>query len=193
MPLANEAILAGIRNNDSRVLEALYHDAYPPVARHVRAQGGSERDARDVFQEGILIVYRKLRTDELTLTTDFAGYLFGVCRLVWKGQLRKKRREPVTTAPEASYPSELPRYADRLLEQRKRRLFLRQLAKLGEECRAVLQAFFDGDSLRVIAARMGYTEQYAKRKKYRCKNQLVKLVQADPEYLHLKSDDHDPA
>ena len=193
MPLSNAVLLAGIRANDTAVLEALYREAYPPVERHVRAQGGSVRDARDVFQESILIVYRKLRTDELTLTTDFAGYLFGVCRLVWKGYRRKKHREPVTTEATATYPGELPDYADRLLEQRKRRLFLRKLAELGEECRTVLQAFFDGDSLRVIAERMGYTEQYAKRKKYRCKNQLVKLVQGDPEYIHLKSDDHGPA
>lgn len=186
MALSNDIILAGIRTNDSRVLEAVYHDVYPGVLRHVQQQGGSERDARDVLQESLLVVFRKLQEDELTLTTDFGGYLFGVCRWVWKGHRRKSQREPVTTAQDAALLAETPDYADRLLEQRKRRLFLRKLAELGEECRAVLQAFFAGDSLRSIAERMGYTEQYAKRKKYRCKNQLVKLVQGDPEFRHLK-------
>ena len=182
----NSELLRGIRDNDSAVLERLYTSVFPGVAEYVRKNSGTHRDARDVFQEGVLLIYRKLTAGELVLTTELEGYLFGVCRLVWKNARRKIARQEVTIPTEDTYASETPDYAENLLDQQRQRLFRQKLALLGEECRQVLQAFFNGESLRAIAARHDYTEAYAKRKKYRCKNQLVKLVQADPAYTHLK-------
>ena len=53
---------------------------------------------------------------------------------------------------------------------------------LAEECRKVLQLLFNGKSGKEIAQEMGYTEEYAKRKKYKCKLSLAQLIKQDPEY-----------
>ena len=45
--------------------------------------------------------------------------------------------------------------------------------------------FFNKKSLKEIATEMGYTEAYAKRKKYKAKEQLVNLIKKDPMYNTL--------
>ncbi len=68
---------------------------------------------------------------------------------------------------------------DTPLEQIVQRSFL----KLKTECQKVLNMAIKGYEYSEIARKMKYkSEEYARRKKYLCKEALIKIVKADPEY-----------
>ncbi|MFK7932657.1 MAG: RNA polymerase sigma factor [Saprospiraceae bacterium] len=180
----NTILLAGITENNYTVLETIYQESLPKVQQYVLNNNGSSDDAQDVFQEAILVIYKKVKAQQLELTVDFHYYLFGICKRMWLNRLRRKDRTeaPLTAAQHFTTEENIE---DNLIKTRKWNLFNTKFTQLADECRKVLQLFFNGESSRVIADQMGYSEEYAKRKKYKCKLSLAKLIKNDPEYRHL--------
>ena len=181
----NQKLLKGIVENDFEVLEAIYRECLPRVRQYVLRNNGSVADAKDVFQEGVVVIFKKVTKDELVLTTDFENFLFLVCKRIWLKKLKKNERLEVTLAPEKELGYEVDYEAD-LLQTRKWKLFNQKFTLLTDECQRVLKMLFAGQSSKAIANEMGYTEEYAKRKKYRCKKSLIELITTDKEYTHLK-------
>ena len=76
-------------------------------------------------------------------------------------------------------------YDGQFLQSRKWALFNKKFNQLAEECQKVLKMLFAKRSSKEIAEAMGYSEDYAKRKKYKCKISLAELIQSDPEYRYI--------
>ena len=176
--------LKGIAENDYTVLQQIYKESLPEVAKYVKRNSGTYDDAKDIFQEAILIVFRKVRENTLNLTTSLHVYLFSICRNLWLRKLKRRGNKEVGMDELADFAIDEDLDAD-FIKSRKWKLFNDKFKILAEECRKVLQMLFDGFSGKEIAAKMGYTVDYAKRKKYRCKNGLATLIKNDPEYKHL--------
>jgi RNA polymerase sigma factor (sigma-70 family) len=176
--------LKGIAENDYTVLQQIYNESLPEVAKYVKRNSGTFDDAKDVFQEGILVVFRKVQENTLQLTTSLHIYLFSVCRNIWLRKLKRKGNREVTVDEimELGFEEDLDA---NFIKSQKWKLFNNKFKMLAEECRKVLQMLFDGISGKEIASRMGYTEDYAKRKKYKCKNGLADLIKKAPEYKYL--------
>lgn len=176
--------LKGIAENDFAVLQRIYRESLPEVIRYVQRNSGTTDDAKDVFQEAILIIFRKASEKELALTTHFHFYLFSICKRLWLKKLKKnwKKEVPFEEVMEFSVEEDI---AEQFLKTRKWILFNKKFQQLSEECRKALKMLFNGHSSKEIAEAMGYTEDYAKRKKYKCKLQLVELIKKDPEYQAL--------
>ncbi len=178
--------LKGIAENDYFILQEVYKTALPEVIKYIKRNSGNIDDAKDVFQEAILVIYNKVKQGELTLKTTFHVYLFSICKKIWLKKLRSKSSKvlPLSITWDLAVENE---YEELFLKSRKWKLFNAKLESLAAECRKVLQMLFNGQSGKEIAAEMGYTEDYAKRKKYKCKLSLMDLVRKDPEFKALIS------
>ena len=177
----NEKYLKGIAQNDISVIKEIYKNSLPEVAKYVKKNSGSFDDAKDVFQEGILVVFKKVVNGQLNLTTDFHVFLYHVCRRIWLKKIKKTYGKEVTLDGLEEYGIE-DNIEEQFIESRKWALFNQKFRLLAEECRKVLQMLFNGSSGKDIAETMGYTEEYAKRKKYKCKIALTELIKNDPEF-----------
>ncbi len=80
---SDKTILNGIKNRKDSVLEYLYKDYFPQVLRIVVKNGGVEQDARDLFQEALIIIFNRLRKDELKIESSFHNYFIVLCRFIW--------------------------------------------------------------------------------------------------------------
>ena len=178
--------LRGIAENDFSVLQKIYRESLPEVVRYIQKNSGTADDAKDVFQEGILVVFRKIQKDQLELTTTFHIFLFSICKRIWLKKLKKKGRQTASLDVAESFTFEED-FDENFIRTRKWRLFNRKFNALGEDCRKVLQLLFNGSSGKAIATAMGYTEEYAKRKKYKCKMRLAQMIRSDPEFEHLRA------
>ena len=178
--------LKGIAENDYLTLQKLYQNSLPEVIKYIKRNSGNLDDAKDVFQEAILVIYNKVQQEELTLTTTFHVYLFSICKRIWLKKLRSKSSQVLPLSATWGLTAE-NEYEEQFLKSRKWKLFNTKLESLATECRKVLQMLFNGQSGKEIAAEMGYTEDYAKRKKYKCKLSLMDLVRKDPEFNALIS------
>lgn len=176
--------LKGIVENDYAVLEEIYQKSLPEIIKYVKRNSGTEEDAKDVFQEGILAIFNKAKTGDLQLTTTFHAFLFMVSKRIWLKKLRKKGNKEVTFEESAVFSFEED-YDEQFIKTKKWRLFNEKFQQLAEECRKVLQLSFNGRSGKDIAEVMGYTVEYVKRKKYKCKNNLANLIKKDRIYSEL--------
>lgn len=176
-----EAILYG----DNAALEQLYTDFFPQISHFIYTNGGNHADAEDIFQEGIIVVYKKMQVTSFALTSAFGSFLYGVCKYLWMNQLRKKKRGETSLNPEMDIKD--GEDLDEVIFQREQyKLFQSKLKQLGKDCQQLLRLFFEGTKMKEIANIMGYgSENYAKKKKFTCKSALIEMIESDPAYREL--------
>ena len=98
--------------------------------------------------------------------------------------MKKKQRKDVTIEREEGLIEEYD-VEFVLIEEEKWRLFQYHFKQLGQECQRVLKLFFEGEKMSKIAEKMNYTSQFAKTKKYLCKQKLVQSIKKDRIYKEL--------
>ena len=175
--LSDKQYLEGLLGRDPAALENMYEHLFPGIAKHILDNSGSREDAEDVFQEGLLVLYRKARKGELALSSSFYTFFYAVCKRIWMKKLSRgkaKRALPL----EEERVGELPDEIEQALERSEQyQLYRQQFKLLGEDCQNLLRLFFRGQSMAEIATQMGYgSEGYAKKRKFQCKDQLVQLI-----------------
>lgn len=182
-------IIEGIEKRDNHVLTLIYKEVFPKVRHYVLKHGGTKDDAKDVFQESIIVIFKQIESESLQVKEDFEAYLYGIARLVWLKILRNKEIHNRNVAkfeePEHSYNLAEPVVDDEL----ELRLFRKHFMSLGPECQKVLQLITEGVPYDKIAEIMGYkSEKIVRNQKYKCKETLINLIKNDPEYQRFMRD-----
>ncbi len=189
----DEQILKGILRHDNLILQYIYKQYYYNINYFIRKNQGSEDDASDIFQEAIIIIYRKIKENDLIFEkSSFKSYLFSVCRFLWLKQLEKRRIEKEKLNDTLPYQDDL--YDDNLnelVEKNERYgLYQKHFSTLSTDCQKLLQLFFEKVPLKEIAKVMGYKgEKYAKKRKYKCKELLINRIKQDAEFKKILEDD----
>lgn len=183
-------LLNGIHRNDTIVLQYIYKNFYSKINFFVRKNNGDEEDANDVFQEAIIIIYRKLKANELVLDCTFETYLYSICRFLWLKQLEKRKLEKEKIKDNHEYNDDL--YDDGLEKvvdlNERYKLYQKHFTNLGKDCQKILQLYFDKVPLKNIAQIMGFkSEKYAKKRKFKCKEYLINSVKQDLEFNKILS------
>ena len=186
----DDALIAAIRGGDERALAHLYRLHWPMVSHFVLQNSGSEDDAQDVYQEGVMVFYEKVRDGSLELSCQIKTYLYAVCRRLWLKRLTSRSRFGVRLLDDEERGPYLNTGAeDDLLaaEEQDRRFatMSEALASLGEPCRSLLEGFYLLDkSMQDLTAEFGYTNaDNAKNQKYKCLVRLKKLF-----FAHYKEE-----
>lgn len=180
---ADTALIAAIQAGDERALAQLYRLHWPMVSHFVLQNSGTEDDAQDVYQEGIMVFYEKVRDGSLELSCQIKTYIYAVCRRLWLKRLTSKSRFGVRLLDDEEHgAATLPAGAAddlREAEERESRFATMEqaLARLGEPCRSLLEGFYLLDkSMQDLTAEFGYTNaDNAKNQKYKCLVRLKKL------------------
>ena len=189
---SNQDLLNGIQRNDTIILQFIYKNFYSKINFFIKKNSGDDDDANDIFQEAIIIMYRKLKASELVLDCTFETYLYSVSRFLWLKQLEKRKLEKEKIKDNHEYNDDI--YDDGLEKvvdlNERYRLFQNHFANLGKDCQKILQLYFDKVPLKNIAQIMGFkSEKYAKKRKFKCKEYLIKSIKQDLEYKKILSGD----
>jgi RNA polymerase sigma factor (sigma-70 family) len=180
----DDAILDGLKKRDSGIIRYVYKEYYPTIKFLITTNSGTETDAEDVFQDALVVLFKKITRDDLVLTSSFKTFLYSICRNLWLQRL--DRRVFSNEFLEMEDLSELQEnlYLDQPEEEHdKYRLFQQHFLRLSEDCQKVLQLFLSKTSLKEIAEIMGFkTEKYAKTRKFMCKEKLKNSIINDPNF-----------
>lgn len=164
------------KNQDSAFLK-LYKN-YPSVEKLIRSKGGTKEDAKDIFQEALLVFYEKVNTSDFKLTSTISTYLYSVCRFLWKDQMNKKKIN--TTALEnENFSSDLENEVLLYLEKEEKfKQIENAFSQLGEKCLKILTLFYyEKVRMKIIAQQLGLTsEKAAKTQKYKCLEQAKENI-----------------
>lgn len=179
--------LAAVRNNDEGKIREIYALFLPRIAYFIQMNGGSAEDAKDVFQDALITIYRKSDDLNFELTSKFYTFLYGICRNLWGNQLQKKSRteRPITDTYHYENVADTNFLPLENLEEEN--VFWEAFQQLGSDCQQLLKLFFAKVKMEEITEKLKLSSvSYAKKKKFQCKEKLVQLVKSDPRYDELK-------
>ena len=184
-----EAILEGLKKSDSNVLEYVYKKYFPIVRFFVIKNSGTDEDSKDIFQEAIILIYKRLKDESLDLTCSFKTYLYSVCRILWLRQLEKRRARNEVVADNQIFIELDEDIEGMVTEQEQFRIYQKHFQLLHKDCQEILQLFLKKVPMKEIAQKMRIkSDKYLKKRKYDCKEALIKRIQNDPEYKRLRNE-----
>lgn len=150
-------------NTDTRttIIIEWYETVFPAAAAYIRKRGGDFEEAKEIFQEAIVLYYEKISGGDFILEGNDQSYLMGMVKKLWL-----KRRE-------RSHRYESLEHVDLTEEKEKRPMvkkLLHHLERAGERCMNLLQAFYyEKLSMQQISERFGYaSERSATVQKFKC-------------------------
>ena len=180
--------IQALLDSDSVKIEALYQNFYPRIESLILKMSGSKEVSRDIFQEALIVIYQKAKDPDFKLNCSFYTFLYAVSRNLFRDELKKKRNTEVTLNDETLSIGE-DVIDEQIQEKQKIEFYQSKFKLLQKDCQSLLQMYFSGSSMREIAAVMGSTEGYIRKKKHGCKEKLKALMVSDPLYLEFKSHD----
>jgi RNA polymerase sigma factor (sigma-70 family) len=175
------ALLNGLAKNDRQAIETIYKQHFGMVQSLVINNNGTADDARDIFQEAMIVLYEKSKSGSFELTSQLKTYLYSICRRLWLKRLQQQQKFiPDLNGVEETVPIEDDL---ELHEQRSGELMMMEKAmlSLGEPCKSLLEAYYiQKKNMTEIAGGFGYTNaDNAKNQKYKCLMRLKKLFFAE--------------
>ncbi len=170
-------LLKGLAQNDTIAIEAIYRENYATIQAFILNNNGYVDDARDVFQEAMIVLYEKSISTTFELNCQIKTYLYSVCKRLWLKRLQQLQRY---NSPVESLLETVP-VEEEIQEHEKRdtdfTMMEYAMGKIGEPCKSLLDAYYlQKKSMTEIAAEFGYTNaDNAKTQKYKCLIRLKKL------------------
>jgi RNA polymerase sigma factor (sigma-70 family) len=188
-PATNErALLEGLAASEKKAVETIYKENYNMVQSLVINNNGSADDAKDIFQEAMIVLYEKVRSGTFELNCQVRTFVYSVSRRLWLKRLQQQNRY---AAPGDSMENVVAVEED--LGQHEQRntefeMMDKAINNLGEPCKSLLEAYYlQKQTMQVIAANFGYTNSdNAKNQKYKCLMRLKKLF-----FAHYKNGNGD--
>ena len=167
-----------IKANDEAALKSLYESNYHTVEKYVLKNNGCIDQAKDIYQEAFITVWRNIQLDKFHPESEnaLAAYLCQIARNKWMDQLRSKHY--MKNRPINDLVHKLP---EENLEEIEENNFIgdvkKHFEKLGEKCKEVLTRFYyKKQSMKKIALRFGWTDATARNNKYRCLQKLREII-----------------
>lgn len=151
----------------------LYVDAMPAVAAFVRKMNGSFQDAKDIFQDAMVLYLEQLARRELVISGTPERYVLGIAKHLWLQKFKHDRKHvsidevaSADTIPYDFYPT--------VNEVR----LLRVLEKAGKKCLDLLHVFYyESLPMTKIASLLGYRNAHtATVQKYKCMEKVRTVI-----------------
>lgn len=172
-----QLLLKGLARNEKAAVEQIYRDQFAVIQSFILNNNGTVDDARDVFQEALVVLYEKSKDPSFSLHCQIRTYLYSICRRLWLKRLQQMSKyASQVESMEETIPVE-----EDLEEHEKKnadfQLMEMAMSKIGEPCKSLLDAYYlQKKSMQDIAAEFGYTNaDNAKTQKYKCLMRLKKL------------------
>jgi DNA-directed RNA polymerase specialized sigma24 family protein len=156
-----------------RLFEDLYQRVFPRVAKFVSSRNGSFQDAKDIFQDSLVIYYEKLTGKKREVHGSEEAYVLGIAKHLW---LRKFSREKdLVSLDEGEASIDIPDEYFPTVETNKLVLFLE---RTGKKCMELLRAFYySRQSMEEITESFGYSSAHsATVQKFKCLEKMRDTV-----------------
>ena len=169
--MANRNFFGSTAAEREKAFMALYKKVFPAVAKYINKMGGSFDEAKDIFQDALVIYYEKMVSASIELQTNEQAYLLGIARHLWG----KKFSEDVLH-------TSLDAHTDNITDEEEihpspARL-LHYLETAGQKCMEILKAFYyDNLSVNKITELFGYSGvRSATVQKYKCMEKVRETI-----------------
>ena len=170
-------LLKGLEKDDKKAIEAIYRENYSMIQAFILNNNGSVDDARDIFQEAMIVLYEKSRLETFSLNCQIKTFVYSICRRLWLKRLQQLNK---FTTQIDNLEETVPVEEEVEEHEKKNNDFIlmeNAMNKIGEPCKSLLDGYYlKKKSMQEIAEDFGYTNSdNAKTQKYKCLVRLKKL------------------
>jgi len=147
---------------------SIYKKAFPVVAKYISRMGGSFDEAKDVFQDALVIYYEKTIAVTIEPNNNIA-YLMGAAKHLWIKRYRQNEHNIPLDNIEVELREDESPATNRLMHF---------LEKSGKKCMDLLRSFYyDEVPLQEIAEAYGYSGvRSATVQKYKCLEKVRETI-----------------
>jgi RNA polymerase sigma factor (sigma-70 family) len=170
-------LLQGLARSDRKAIETIYKENYNMIQSLIINNSGSADDAKDIFQEAMIVLYEKVRSGSFELNCLIKTYVYSVSRRLWLKRLQQMNHyAPALESMQDTVPVE-----DEIEENdrinNEFQAMDKAISSLGEPCKSLLEAYYlEKKNMQEIALSFGYTNaDNAKNQKYKCLMRLKKI------------------
>lgn len=196
LKFSDRDIVLQLRSGDrEKVVQHLYQTSFPKIRSYIVSRGGSREDARDVFQDTVMVFFRKV-TDGLISEEgmNVPAYLMNMAKNRWIDKIRRDQKIQYT---DEYYPFDDRSNNDvqeHTLDKERSAIIDQVLDSLGERCSELLRlVIFYDMSMKEIADKMKFSgEDSAKTQHYKCRQKLIQQYRDNKVLKQLlsKQDEH---
>ncbi|GAA4806870.1 hypothetical protein GCM10023231_40070 [Olivibacter ginsenosidimutans] len=148
----------------------LYKKVFPTVARYIGKRGGTLEEAKDVFQDALLIYYERVQSGSTPIRNTEKGYIFGISKHLWI----RRFKQQVTMEP-LNEQWDVPETKEETIADRQ---IVQMLKQAGERCMQLLKSFYyEQLTMADLAKRFGFaSERSATVQKFKCLEKVRDFV-----------------
>ncbi|MEO1256557.1 MAG: sigma-70 family RNA polymerase sigma factor [Bacteroidota bacterium] len=181
----DETLLHRLRLGDSETIEKLYRSEFRSCSSFILKNSGKMEDAKDVFNDSLMVLIQNLRRPDFELSSTLGTYLYSINRNLWLKALSRKKNSPedlIIDDPKRELVMvEENKVEEKVIEESRHNLIQAKIKEMSEECQRILTYSYLSEkkySQKEIAKAMNYSNSYVKLKKHRCMEELKKLVKS---------------
>lgn len=170
-------IVFGILNDSENAIKRLYVTYFPMVLQLIINNNGTSDDAKDIYQEAIIVLYNKIKKGDFELNSKLKTFIYSICRRLWLKRLSQMNHyggDIHDFQEHLPFEEDVEQHTERDIQFTKMQ---GALELLGEPCRTIIEDFYiHNKSMQDICESFGYTNaDNAKTQKYKCLQRLKKL------------------
>jgi RNA polymerase sigma factor (sigma-70 family) len=177
--MAEQSLYELLLQQDSSAFDFLYSRFFPTVRLFVKDNSGSEDDAQDIFQDGIIALWDQMVNGKYTHQSDLklGNYLLMICKYRWLERVKSYGfRNKKAMGPDFSIENDDISQLQSMIDSEEVQQLNDSFHQLNQKCQEILTLFFyERKSFAEIADILGYTENSTKNEKYRCMIKLKEL------------------
>lgn len=182
----DQEIIDCLRSRQSHVVRYLSDRYLSMIRLMVYQAGGIPDDAKDIFQDGLIIMIEKIDRDDFVLTCKFKTFLFSVCKNLW-WKVLEKRRAAENYLNRKLDDFVVVDFTEEYDQKVYRDLIYDIFESLDPVCQEMLKLYWQDYSHKEIAEKLGYTYGYVRKKKCECHQEFLAKLKSHPDYRLIKA------
>jgi len=162
-------ILERFKNNERDTIYDFYENQFSKVAWLILKNNGSIEDAKDIFQDALVILLEKIHWEKIVDDYSLGTFLYSICRNLWFEHLRRQKKEKEFVDLKQYYSKNISiEYSGEKPDNFE--LARNAIELLGNPCKSLLELYYYKNlSWEKIAAKLGYANAAsARNQKYKC-------------------------
>lgn len=173
LEILDKRVLTASTADRDMFFEEMYETAFPAVASFVGQMNGSFQDAKDIFQDALIIYLEQSTESRKTINVSPDRYILGIAKHLWLRKFKEDRQkcslddfERALYIPTDFYPNI------------KSGRILQFLEVAGSKCMDLLRSFyFEKSRLKDVCKKLGYgSEHSAAVQKYKCLEKIRESI-----------------
>lgn len=183
--MKDDKIIEQLKLGNHSVFKYIYNH-YGIIEHYILKNSGNKEDAKDTFQNALIIFYKKALSSNFELTAKISTYLFAIAQNLWLKNLRDTKNNSV---PLNEYHVELEAPTQEAEEPTLalKDYIKQKLLALGEPCLSLIMMHsYQKLSMEVISEKMGYANEHTTRQqKYKCLKRIRKMIPEEDKNRYL--------